>query len=155
MWCLPMKPSWLPNLALRPLPTLTVVQTLNNCLSTSLHGTSVPTQGQFGSVRWYQSHLNHSALLDSSKYRIPRPPSFFGFWTLAHQTRQCPPWACSAFFHKKPLLILSILFIAHFFRWKTVRKYVGIKDTTMLSSLNLPALLTNLSFQVDSLFASL
>jgi hypothetical protein len=46
------------NFARLPLPTVTHVHALNNCLSASPHGTSVPTHGLLGSLHWYHSHLN-------------------------------------------------------------------------------------------------
>jgi hypothetical protein len=57
-------------------------------------------------------------------------------------------------FHKNPLLILSIFFIAHFFKENTVMKYVGMEDSTVFSSFSLPALFKNLPFQDGNLLAN-
>lgn len=106
------------NSDLRPFPIETTVLALNNCLSSSLQGASEPTQGLSGSLQLNQSQRNLSARLKRSRSGTPNPPSFFGRCTTVHRTRQCPPWTPSSPFQRKPLLILSIRLITHFFVWK-------------------------------------
>jgi hypothetical protein len=60
---------------------------------------------------------------------------------MVHLTRQCPPLAISVPLHRKPLLILSILLITHFFGANTVRKYVDIDESTKFKIFSRPALL--------------
>jgi hypothetical protein len=90
------------------------VEILKRCLSISLQGSSKPTQGQSGSVHWYQSHCNLSALLNKSKSRTPKPPKISGLWTFFQETSIhiiCPlPKEASANFVQ--------LFQGPFLRWE-------------------------------------
>jgi len=116
------------NDALRPSPTTHTVLALNNCLSTESQGTSMPTQDCSCSVHSSHNHLNRKALLNNSKSKIPRPPNFLGRFVLAHRTKQCPPFASAAPFHKKLHRTRSIFFIAHFRKEKPLRNAPGLKS---------------------------
>ena len=108
------------KLALAPSPTVTTVLARNRCLSTVVTGGSIPTQGLSGEVHSYQIHRMRSALLKRSRSSIPSPPKCFGLIDFAHFTKQCPPLASADPFHRKFLLSLSILLIAHFCSLNTV-----------------------------------
>jgi hypothetical protein len=62
-------------------------------------------------------HLNQTMRPARNKV----PPKCFGFCILAHLTRQYPLFA-SYPFHKKPRMILSIFFMAYFFKGNVVIK---------------------------------
>ena len=142
------------NDALRPSPTTHTVLALNKCLSTESQGTSMPTQGRSCSVHSSHNHLNRKALLNNSKSKIPRPPNFLGRFVLAHRTKQCPPFASAAPFHKKLRRTRSIFFNAHFCKGKTVKKCTGIEVRTAFTNRNLPTLFRSLPFQVGNLAAT-
>jgi len=127
---------------------------LKSWRSIESQGTSVPTQGRSSLAHSNQSHLNRKALLNNSKSRIPSPPNFFGRLVLVHRTKQCPPFASAAPFHKKLRRTLSIRFKAHFFKAKTDRKCTGMEVKTAFTNRNLPALFKSLPFQPGNLAAT-
>ena len=114
----------------------------------------MPTQGRSGSAHSNQSHLKRKALLNNSKSRIQSPPNFFGRLVLVHRTKQCPPFASAAPFHKKLRRTLSICFKAHFFKAKTDRKCTGMEVKTAFTNRNLLALFKSLPFQPGNLAAT-
>lgn len=143
------------NFAVWPFPTVTIMLALKNCLSISSHGMSKPAQGLSGLVHSYHNHRSRRALLKAPSSRILNPPICFGIAVFCHLTKQCPPFTCFDPFQRKLLLILSSFFKAHFLSLKTVMKYMGIEDMTILTSVNLPALSRSFPFRVYSFPATL
>ncbi|WVZ82338.1 hypothetical protein U9M48_029607 [Paspalum notatum var. saurae] len=109
------------NLVLAPLPTVTEVEAWNRRRSRLPHGTCESLQGFESSVHSCQSHLSRSARPNFSRSRTPRPPKSFGLLTVGQLTRQWPPFASSLPFQRKDLQTLSICFLAHFAKGKTVK----------------------------------
>ena len=117
-----------------PSPRITIVLTLNNCLSTSSHGGADPTHGLSDPVQAYHSHLNLKAQPKQSRSSTPRPPSSFGNKTCFQFTKQCPPFACSAPLHSNPLLSLSIFFRDHFWSTPSVPNYKPFQESWRVKS---------------------
>ena len=61
-----------------PFPREIFVLALNNFLSISSHGVSMLNQGLLSSFHSNQSQRNLKALVNFSKFRIPRPPKDLG-----------------------------------------------------------------------------
>ena len=65
------------NLAVLPFPTVTIVDALKSCRSTSFTGKLPPTHGRSGSFHSNHNQRSLSALLNLSRSRTPSPPNFF------------------------------------------------------------------------------
>ena len=63
------------------------------------------------SVQSCHNQRSQSARPNLSRSATPSPPKSFGRVTIGQFTKQCPPFAFFSPFHKKDLLILSILFL--------------------------------------------
>lgn len=136
------------KLVLSPFPTLMIVDALNKSLSLLSQGMSRSTHGLSTCFHLNQSHLNLSARAKRSRSKTPSPPRYFGVHTVGQLTRQWPPLTLSGSspFHRKLRLILSIYFSIHFCIGNTVKWYIGCGDSTLLTSVSLPAMNKSLPF---------
>jgi hypothetical protein len=104
-----------------PSPTTTLVEVVKSARSVSSVGVSMPAQGLVSSTHSCHNQRRRKSLPNLSRSGIPKPPKSFGLVTVAQFTRQWPPLAFSSPFHRKDLLIMSILLRAQTASGNTVR----------------------------------
>jgi hypothetical protein len=74
-----------------------VIEELKRIQSTSLQGSSDPSQGFDSSTHSCHSQRRHRALPNLSRSDTPRPPRSLGLVTVGQLTKSCPPLAFLSF----------------------------------------------------------
>ena len=105
-----------------PFPILMVVAAANRCLSVSLQGNSLPTQGFPSGFQSRQSQRRRSALANLPRCRIPRPPFFFDRAALVQFTLHLAPVILSVPAQRNYLRFASISCKVAFGARRAVRK---------------------------------
>jgi hypothetical protein len=92
----PSSQLWCQKRAFAPSPHVIVIDELKRRRSTSLQGSSDPSQGFDSSTHSCHSQRRRRALPNLSRSGTPRPPGSLGLVTVGQLTKQCPPLAFSS-----------------------------------------------------------
>ena len=105
-----------------PFPILIIVAAVNRCLSVSLQGSSLPTQGLPSGFQSRQSHKKWRALVNFPRCRMPKPPFSFDRAALVQFTLHLAPVILSMPAYRNCLRLVSTSCKVAFGARKAIRK---------------------------------
>jgi hypothetical protein len=135
--CKPLQPSVLPETDLVSIVNHHGGTSSKKRFFTLEYNSGICDHGLEGSVHLYHCQRILKALLKFCNSRTLSPPSFFGLCTLLQLTRQLPLLTSSLSCQRNPLLILSIVLMAHLNRGNIVMWYNTTDDRTEFTKVSL------------------